>query len=81
MQPDITYYNSGLFTVFLPETIHGESAWNELARKSDGTGKFLRHQAVAVVTQLRAAGYVVRLQKPVKVKPGEIDSLYAALMA
>ena len=81
MQPDLTYYNSGLFTTFVPETICGETAWNELARQSHGTGKFLRHQAVDVVTQLRNAGYVVRLQKPRKVKPGEIESLYAALMA
>lgn len=63
---DLTYSPAGMFVAFYPETPRGEEAWNELARHSDGTGKFLPGQVAGVVSQLRAAGYTVAKGKPAK---------------
>lgn len=56
----------------MPQTPDGQEAWKELARQSDGTGKFLAHHAPAVIRQLRAAGYTVAKSRPVKVSASRI---------
>lgn len=58
--PDLTYRRSDdLFTLFLPNTPHGENAWRELAAQTDGTGKVLTIHVEETIRQLRAAGYSV----------------------
>ena len=74
---DLNYINQGLFTAFIPASKAGETAWNELAKHTDGTGKVLTIQAASTIAQLKAAGYVVR--KAIKQKPIDADSLLAEL--
>lgn len=74
---DLTYSPAGMFVAFYPETPRGEEAWTELARHSDGTGKFMPGQVAGVVSQLRAAGYTV--EKGKRAKPMTDDELDAAL--
>ena len=70
--PDITYKDLGLFTVFIPETKEGESAWRELASVTDGTGKVLSVQAKQFVASLRKAGYTVTRAKKAEQNLGDI---------
>jgi len=58
--PDLTYRKvDGLFTAFYPETAAGQSAWNQMAEHTEGTGKVLTVHAQSVIAQLRKAGYAV----------------------
>ena len=78
MKPDLTYLDTGLFVSFFAETPAGEGAWDELARHSDGSGRFLSIHREAITAQLRAAGYTVAKRKPAK-RAGPDDD--AALLA
>lgn len=73
--PDLTWTQLGAFTMFMPETPAGREAWTALAAESDGTGKFLNHQAPAIKKQLRAAGYTVRKNNPAPVSIDRITEL------
>jgi len=59
MTPDLQYKTYGMFTSFYPVTEQGKIAWNELACKTEGTGKVLCVITIETVRQLRAAGYIV----------------------
>lgn len=74
---DLEYINQGLFTAFVPVSKAGETAWNEMATFTDGTGKILTIQAKEFVRSLRKAGYIVRKAKPVK--NFDADALLAEL--
>lgn len=74
---DLTYSDSGMLTLFLPETPAGESAWDQMAEATDGTGKVLSIHAPSVIAQLRAAGFTVR--RAPKHKPWTAEELDAAL--
>lgn len=76
-QPDLTYTDLGLFTMFWPETPAGESAWDDMAEHTENTGKVLTVQAPDVIRQLRRAGFVVHKTKPVA--PPTLDELEALL--
>lgn len=76
-KPDLTYSPSGMFVLFMPETPAGETAWAELARHSDGTGKFLPGQVPGVLSQLRASGLTVRKAPPHR--PMTDAELFAAM--
>lgn len=80
-KPDVTYFSVGMFVAFFAETTQGEEAWRELAAKSDGTAKFLPGQVAGVVSQLRAAGYVVAQSKPKPMSDAELDRAFAELDA
>jgi hydroxymethylpyrimidine/phosphomethylpyrimidine kinase len=71
MKNDLTYRKQGLFTAFIPETLAGETAWREIAEKTQGTGKVFTAQLPAVLAQLRKAGYTVQVAK--KLTRKEID--------
>ena len=58
--PDLTYMSRGMFTTFMPNTLEGVTAWQELAKQTDGTSKVPSAHAAATARQLRAAGYTVR---------------------
>jgi len=77
---DLTYITDGLFTRFIPNTPQGEAVWREMA-KDDGCAAVLNIHAVAVLKQLRAAGYSVSKAKPKPVSMEEIDSLLNELGA
>lgn len=64
---DISYRHLGMFTLFMPESPEGETAWNELAEYTEDTGKVLRIHAKSTIDQLKRAGYTVK--KAAKVKP------------
>lgn len=74
-RPDMTYRTDGLFTTFLPQTPAGESAWRELAAKTDGTGKVLATQTEDAVRQLHEAGYTVVETTGVETTPEEDEEL------
>lgn len=84
-QPDLTYTDLGIFTMFWPETPAGESAWNAMAQHTENTGKVLTMQAPSVIAQLRAAGYVVHKAKPTPAPSVDtvaaLDALLAELQA
>ena len=61
-----------MFTAFMPQTPQGQEAWKELAKQSEGTGKFFSQLAPAITRQLRAAGYTVAKSRPVKVSDARI---------
>jgi hypothetical protein len=79
MSADLSYFNTGMFSGFIANTPAGEDAWRELAKQSEGSGKFLTQHMAGIIRQLRAAGYSVAKAKPIKA--GEIDELLAALGA
>lgn len=56
---DLTYKTSGMFTMFFPDTPAGETAWREIARQTEGTGKILTAHLAGTLRQLRKAGYKV----------------------
>lgn len=74
---DLTYFDDGLFTRFMPETPAGETAWRVIAGQTEGTGKVLTIHADDTCRQLRAAGYSVAKGK--RRAPNESDS--AALLS
>lgn len=76
---DLTYREDGPFTAFLPESAAGEAAWRRMAELTDGTGKVLAIHAEGVLSQLRAAGYVVRKASPVRPLAISDHELLAAL--
>lgn len=76
-QPDLTYKTLGFFTLFIPETHQGESAWRTIAEHTDGTGKVFTSQAAGTIAQLRAAGYTVHKAKPIT---ESLDDILAELM-
>jgi hypothetical protein len=80
-QADLTYRTQGLFTTFTPHTADGQTAWNEMAAQTDGTGKVLVHQEENVVLQLRQAGYIVRKESEDRkhLDPEAIEALATAL--
>ena len=77
MTTDLTYINQGLFTAFIPVSKAGETAWCELAKHSEGTGKVLSNQAASTIAQLKAAGYKVCKAK--KQAPIDADQLLTEL--
>lgn len=60
MKTDISYSTNGLFVCYFANTAAGELAWSNLAKHSDGTGKFPIHMAASINEQLKSAGYTVR---------------------
>ena len=74
---DLTYINQGLFTAFIPVSKAGETAWNEMAKQTEGTGKVLSVHANATIAQLKSAGYKVR--KAAKQPQIDADALLAEL--
>lgn len=74
---DFSYYDSGLFTMFVPNTKEAEHAWCELASVTDGTGKVLSIQKNQFIHSLKQAGYSVGKGK----KPTEsIDDILNQLL-
>ena len=69
---DLTYSNQGLFTLFIPESPAGISAWQAMSQDTQGTGKVLTMHAKAVIMQLRKAGYKVSKAKPVDMTMDDI---------
>jgi hypothetical protein len=64
---DLTYLNQGLFTVFFPKSKSGEEAWQEIASKTQGTGKIFTMHLKDTLKQLRNAGFTVaKAKKPTK---------------
>ena len=57
---DLQYSTSGLFAFFITLTAAGETAWRAIAKQTEGTGKVFAGHLPGTLTQLRAAGYVVR---------------------
>lgn len=79
-KPDLTYLDGGLFVTFFAETPAGESAWEELARHSEGSGRFLSTQLPSVLAQLRAAGFTVHKARPRKpLSARELDAMLAEI--
>jgi hydroxymethylpyrimidine/phosphomethylpyrimidine kinase len=78
MKNDLTYIKQGLFTAFIPETLAGETAWREIAKQTQGTGKVFTAQLPAVLAQLRKAGYAVQVAK--KLTKEEIDKEMAFIL-
>jgi len=74
---DLTYINQGLFTAFIPVSKAGETAWNELAKHSEGTGKVLAIHAASTIAQLKAAGY--KVSKAKKQAPIDADEMLKEL--
>jgi hypothetical protein len=70
---DLTFLNQGIFTAFFPQTKAGESAWNEIAKATENTGKVFTAHFPQVLKQLREAGYSVAKAK--KAKPGDLDKI------
>jgi len=65
--PDLTYTTTGMFIAFFPETDAGKEAWNEIASKTNGTGKIFPIELDNTLHALRQAGYVVnKAKKPIK---------------
>jgi hypothetical protein len=79
MRTDLTYFTTGPFVGFVANTPGGEDAWKELAKHSDGSGKFFACHLPAILAQLKAAGYSATKAKPVKA--GEMDAILAELDA
>jgi len=77
MTNDLTYIDQGLFTAFIPVSKAGETAWNEIANHSEGTGKVLTTQAKSTIAQLKASGY--KVSKAKKQAPIDADALLAEL--
>ena len=74
---DLTYTVGDMFVTFYAETPAGETAWNQLAAQTEGTGKVFTPQLSATLSQLRAAGYIVRMSPKEKALHG--DALLSAL--
>ena len=70
---DLIYLKQGIFTAFFPQTKVGESAWIELARATENTGKVFTAHLPQVLKQLREAGYSVAKAK--KAKPGDLEDI------
>jgi hypothetical protein len=70
---DLTYLKQGIFTAFFPQTKAGESAWAELAKATENTGKVFTAHLPQVLKQLREAGYSVAKAK--KARPGDLDKI------
>ncbi|ABO60625.1 hypothetical protein LA345_39065 (plasmid) [Burkholderia vietnamiensis] len=78
-KPDLTYRKvDDMFTMFYPETPAGETAWNQMAEHTDGTGKVLHAQVESTIQQLREAGYTV---EPAVAPDQGIDDVLAELDA
>lgn len=60
--PDFTYTIGEMFVTFYPNNTQAEKAWLEMAKHSDGTGKFLIAQKDSIIQQLRQSGYSVTEQ-------------------
>jgi hypothetical protein len=69
---DLTYRTDGTFTQFLPESKAGETAWNQMAELTGGTGKVLTMHKQNVIGQLRRAGFKVGKAKPVDMSLDQI---------
>lgn len=78
---DLTYFDDGLFTRFMPSTPAGETAWRVIAGQTDGTGKVLTIHAASTCQQLRTAGYSVAKGKRAAPAEGDEDALLSALEA
>lgn len=75
---DFSYFDNGLFTLFIPNTKEGEIAWNEMSDITQGTGKVLTVQAKQFIYQLKKAGYTVGKGK----KPAvSVDDILLELLA
>jgi hypothetical protein len=70
---DLTYLKQGIFTVFFPQTKAGNSAWAELAKATENTGKVFTAHLPQVLRQLREAGYSVAKAK--KAKAGDLEDI------
>lgn len=68
---DIEYINQGLFCAFIPVTKTGETAFNQMAVQTDGTGKVLTIHLQSTIKQLRQAGYKVGKAKKQQKLTGE----------
>ena len=56
---DFSYFDQGIFTMFIPNTKEAEQACNEMASITEGTGKVSTVQAKQFIYQLKKAGYTV----------------------
>ena len=77
IKPDLTYQRSSIFICFFPETDSGKIAWNEIAEKTNGTGKILPIQLDETLYRLRKAGYIVH--KAPKVSKDDLKSILEEL--
>jgi hypothetical protein len=69
-----------MFVTFYAETEAGRIAWNELASKSENTGKFLAIHLASILKQLNDAGYsACNIAKP-KTKNSPAGSLTFVLL-
>jgi hypothetical protein len=75
---DFSYFDQGLFTMFIPNTKEAEQAWNEMASTTDGTGKVPTVQAKQFIYQLKKAGYTVSKGKKPSISIDDIllDELF-----
>lgn len=62
MKTDLTYLTTGFFTVFLPESKEGETAYKEMIEQNSSP-KILTMDLKNVLYQLKKAGYVVKKAK------------------
>ena len=60
---DLEYKTDGIFTQFFPISEAGHTAWNQLAAKTENTGKILTFHLDQVLSQFRKCGYSVRRAK------------------
>lgn len=76
---DFSYFDQGLFTMFIPNTKEAESAWNEMSDITQGTGKVPTMQARQFICQLKKAGYTVSKGKKPSITMDDIllDELFA----
>lgn len=75
---DLTYLKQGFFTVFFPQSKAGETAWNELAAVTQGTGKIPTIQLPQFLASLRKAGFSVQAVK--KLTKEEADAELQAIL-
>jgi len=68
---DLEYQRDGMFTIFHPTTSAGRVPWDQM-REQEGAAKVMAAHEIAVINQLRAAGYIVRKSKPINTSDEEL---------
>ena len=67
----VEYQRNGMFTIFHPTSDAGRVPWDQMREQNGGATVMTAHE-IAVINQLRAAGYVVRKSKPVNTSDDEL---------
>jgi len=68
---DLEYQRDEMFTIFYPTSDAGLVAWNQMREQEGGATVMTAHE-IAVINQLRAAGYIVRKSKPIDTSDDEL---------